>query len=181
MSRPESSKGRRAGDDPVERGDLRNWAQSYVRVEPVGPLVLKGKAAPAHRRTGCWMFSQARAAPSTVHRSPQNNLRRPARSDLAVLERCLRQVESGYRQVVDIVGEPGIGKVRGFSPNSGVKLRRRGERVTWIEGRWRFLRHRDPVFADGWDLLRSNCGVLESDTPEVDDREGSLGSGASRD
>src|SRR5438270_7542352 len=85
-------------------------AQSYARGEPYGPLVLKGNAdpIPAYRLVE---ISQAGAAlrPSTAARSTTFVDRQ---SDLAILDDFLRQVESGQRQAVDIVGEPGIGKSR---------------------------------------------------------------------
>jgi class 3 adenylate cyclase len=85
-------------------------AQSYARVEPVGPLVLRGKAdsIPAYRLLA---VSRARAAlrSSTAARTTAFIDRD---SDLAILNNLLRQVEGGRRQVVGIVGEPGIGKSR---------------------------------------------------------------------
>src|SRR6202030_3128286 len=85
-------------------------AQTYARVEPVGPLVLKGKADPitAYRLLD---VSQARAAlrPSTAARTTRFVDRQ---RDLAILNNLLQQVESGQRQAVGIVGEPGIGKSR---------------------------------------------------------------------
>ena len=135
-------------------------AQSYARVEPVGPLVLKGKADPitAYRLLD---VSQARAAlrPSTAARRTTFVNRQ---SDLAVLNDVLRQVESGHRQAVDIIGEPGIGKSRLLS-----EFRRQlaSERVTWIEGRCVSYGTAIPYLLM-LDLLRSNCGILETDTPE---------------
>jgi len=136
-------------------------AQSYALVEPVGPLVLKGKADPitAYRLLD---VSQARAAlrPSTAARRTTFVNRQ---SDLAVLNDVLRQVESGHRQAVDIIGEPGIGKSRLLS-----EFRRQlaGERVTWIEGRCVSYGAAIPYLLM-LDLLRSNCGILETDTPEA--------------
>jgi len=135
-------------------------AQSYALVEPVGPLVLKGKADPitAYRLLD---VSQARAAlrPSTAARRTTFVNRQ---SDLAVLNDVLLQVESGHRQAVDIIGEPGIGKSRLLS-----EFRRQlaGERVTWIEGRCVSYGAAIPYLLM-LDLLRSNCGILETDTPE---------------
>ena len=135
-------------------------AQSYARVEPVGPLVLKGKADPitAYRLLD---VSQARAAlrPSTAaHRTTFVD----RQSDLAILNNFLRQVENGHRQAVGIVGEPGIGKSRLLS-----EFRRQlaSERVTWIEGRCVSYGTAIPYLLM-LDLLRSNCGILETDTPE---------------
>jgi class 3 adenylate cyclase/tetratricopeptide (TPR) repeat protein len=135
-------------------------AQSYARVEPIGPLVLKGKADPitAYRLLE---VSQARAAlrPSTAARSTTFVNRQ---SDLAVLNDFLRQVERGHRQVIDIVGEPGIGKSRLLAEFRGQLA---GERVTWIEGRCVSYGTAIPYLLM-LDLLRSNCGILETDAPE---------------
>jgi len=135
-------------------------ARSYARVESVGPLVLRGKPdpMPAYRLLG---ISQARAAlrPSTATRRTTFVDRQ---SDLAILTNFLRQVESGRRQAIGIVGEPGIGKSRLLS-----EFRRplASERVTWIEGRCVSYGTAIPYLLM-LDLLRSNCAILETDTPE---------------
>jgi class 3 adenylate cyclase/tetratricopeptide (TPR) repeat protein len=136
-------------------------AQSYARVETVGPLVLKGKAGPitAYRLLE---VSQARAAlrPSTAARSTTFVDRQ---SDLAVLHNFLQQVESGRQQAVGIAGEPGIGKSRLLA-----EFRRQldSKRVTWIEGRCVSYGTAIPYLLM-LDLLRSKCDILETDTPEV--------------
>src|SRR6202030_737695 len=136
-------------------------AQSYARVEPVGPLVLKGKTDPitAYRLLE---ISQAVAAlrPSTAARRTTFVDRQ---SDLAVLNNFLRQVESGHRQAVGILGEPGIGKSRLLSE---FQRQLASERVTWIEGRCVSYGTAIPYLLM-LDLLRSNCGILETDTPEA--------------
>jgi class 3 adenylate cyclase len=136
-------------------------AQSYARVEPVGPLVLKGKTDPitAYRLLD---VSQARAAlrPSTAARSTTFVNRQ---SDLAVLNNFLRQVEGGHRQAVGILGEPGIGKSRLLSE---FQRQLASERVAWIEGRCVSYGTAIPYLLM-LDLLRSNCGILETDTPEA--------------
>ena len=77
-------------------------AQSYARAEPVGPLVLKGKAEPitAYRLLD---ISQARAAlrPSTA---ASRTTFVDRQGDMAILNNFLRQVEGGHRQAVGIVG-----------------------------------------------------------------------------
>ena len=136
-------------------------AQSYARVEPVGPLILKGKADPDHRLSAARGVASAAAAlrPSTAARSTTFVNRQ---SDLAILNNFLRQVESGHRQAVGIVGEPGIGKSRLLA-----EFRRQlvNERVTWVEGRCVSYGTAIP-YSLMLDLLRSNCGILETDTPE---------------
>src|SRR6266404_6819536 len=80
-------------------------AQSYVQVEPVGPLILKGKSDPVSAFR-LLEVSQARAAlrASTAARTTTFVDRH---SDLTILHNFLRQVENGHRQAVGIVGEPG--------------------------------------------------------------------------
>ena len=137
----------------------RLLAQDYARVEPVGPLAIKGKAEPilayrllgvSHRRSGLREFSPARAA-VFVDRE----------SELAILNNFLRQVESGRSQAVGVVGEPGIGKSRLLAEFHRQLAQ---GRVTWIEGRCVSYGTAIPY----WlllDLLRSNCGIVETDTP----------------
>ncbi len=86
-------------------------AQGYARVDPVGPLFLKGKAEPilAYRLLG---VSHRRAA----SRRGDARANRPAfvdrESEVSILDELSRQAENGRGQAVGIVGEPGIGKSR---------------------------------------------------------------------
>ena len=135
-------------------------AQSYARVEPVGPLMLKGKAdpIPAYRLLA---ISQARAAlrASTATRATTFVDRH---SDLAILNNFLLQVEGGRRQAVGIVGEPGIGKSRLLNE---FRQQLGDGRVTWLEGRCVSYGTGMPYLLM-LDLLRNNCGIVETDTPE---------------
>src|SRR5262249_57172581 len=88
----------------------RLMAQGFARVDPVGPLVLKGKAEPivahrlldvSHRRSGLRESAPAQVA-AFVNRE----------SELAILSNFLRQVEGGRGQMVGIARGPGIGKSR---------------------------------------------------------------------
>jgi class 3 adenylate cyclase/tetratricopeptide (TPR) repeat protein len=139
----------------------RLLAQDYARVEPVGPLILKGKAEPisayrllgvSHRRSGLRESTSPRTA-VFVNRE----------SELATLNNFLRQVENGHGQAVGIVGEPGIGKSRLLA-----QFRRQvtDRRVTWVEGRCLSYGTAIPYLLV-LDLLRSNCGILETDTPDI--------------
>jgi class 3 adenylate cyclase/tetratricopeptide (TPR) repeat protein len=136
-------------------------AQGYARVEPVGPLILKGKAEPisafrliavSHRRSGL------RESPS-----PRTAVFVNRESELAILNNFLRQVENGHGQAVGLVGEPGIGKSRLLA-----EFRRQvaSERASWVEGRCLSYGTAIPYLL-ALDLLRSNCGILETDTPDV--------------
>jgi class 3 adenylate cyclase/tetratricopeptide (TPR) repeat protein len=136
-------------------------AQSFVRVEPIGPLILKGKADPisAFRLLG---VSQTRAAQraSTAARTATFVDRQ---DDLRVLNNFLKQVENGHRQAVGIVGEPGIGKSRLFAE---FRRQLRPGRVTWLEGRCLSYGTAIP-YLPILDLLRSNCGIAETDSREA--------------
>ena len=139
----------------------RLLAQGYARVEPVGALILKGKAEPisayrllrvSHRRSGL------REAPS-----PRTAVFVDRESELAILNNFLRQVENGHGQAVGLVGEPGIGKSRLLA-----EFRRQvtDGRVTWVEGRCLSYGTAIPYLL-ALDLLRSACGILETDIPDT--------------
>src|SRR5271167_2444585 len=140
---------------------IYHLVQGYARVEPVGPLILKGKAEPipayrllgvSHRRSGL------REAPSS-----RTAVFVDRESELAILNNFLRQVENGHGQAVGLVGEPGIGKSRVLA-----EFRRQvtDGRVTWIEGRCLSYGTAIPYLLV-LDLLRSNCGILETDTSDI--------------
>ena len=139
----------------------RQLAQDYARVEPVGPLTLKGKGSPisayrlldvSHRRSG--LRESGTDHPTTfVDRH----------SELGLLNDFLRQAEGGQIQAFGIVGEPGIGKSRLL-----VEFRRQlgRRRVTWVEGRCVSYGTAIPYWLV-LDLLRSYCGIIETDTPDA--------------
>jgi class 3 adenylate cyclase/tetratricopeptide (TPR) repeat protein len=136
-------------------------AQSYVRVEPVGLLILKGKPDPVEAFR-LLEVSQTRAAQraSTAARTTTFVDRH---SDLTILHNFLRQVENGHRQAVGIVGEPGIGKSRLLA-----EFRRQlgPGRVTWLEGRCLSYGTAIPYLLI-LDLVRSHCGIVENDSREA--------------
>jgi class 3 adenylate cyclase/tetratricopeptide (TPR) repeat protein len=136
-------------------------AEGYARIEPVGPLILKGKTEPisaycllgvSHRRAGL------RESPS-----PRMAVFVNRESELAILNNFLRQVENGHGQAVGLVGEPGIGKSRVLA-----EFRRQvtDGRVTWVEGRCLSYGTAIPYLL-ALDLLRSNCGIVETDRPDI--------------
>jgi class 3 adenylate cyclase/tetratricopeptide (TPR) repeat protein len=140
---------------------IRLLAEGYGRVEPVGPLILKGKAEPipayrllgvSHRRSGLRESPSSRTA-VFVNRE----------SELAILNNFLRQVENGHGQAAGLVGEPGIGKSRVLA-----EFRRQvgDRRVTWVEARCLSYGTAIPYLLV-LDLLRSNCGILETDEPDA--------------
>ena len=113
-------------------------AQRYSRVDPVGPLTLKGKAEPipAYLLLG---VSRWRAASDGV--MPERTTSFVDRiNEVAALESFVDQAENGHGRAVGIVGEPGIGKSR---------ILDQGRLPPWPLSQGRramsFLRHRDPV------------------------------------
>src|SRR6516165_9006363 len=137
----------------------RSLAEGYARVEQVGPLILKGKTEPipayrllevSHRRSG---LREAL--------SPRTSVFVDRESELAILNNFLRQVENGHGQAVGLVGEPGIGKSRVLA-----EFRRQvaDGRASWIEGRCVSYGTAIPYLLV-LDLLRSNSGIVEADTP----------------
>src|SRR5215831_16480097 len=133
--------------------ETRELAHDYARVEPVGPLMLKGKDEPvpayrllgvSHRRSG---LRETAAAHTTTFVDRE--------SERAILHNFLRLAENGRSQIVGIVGEPGIGKSRLLA-----EFRREiaDGRVSWVEGRCVSYGTAIPY----WlllDLLRSNCRI----------------------
>jgi class 3 adenylate cyclase/tetratricopeptide (TPR) repeat protein len=135
-------------------------AQQYARVDPVGPLTLKGKAEPipAYLLLG---VSRWRAARDGV--MPERTTNFVDRIDeVAALESFVDQAENGHGRAVGIVGEPGIGKSRILDQ---VRRRLPLGRFTWVEGRCLSYGTVIPYLLI-LDLLRSNCGIIETDTPE---------------
>jgi tetratricopeptide (TPR) repeat protein len=139
----------------------RLLAQGYVRVEPVGPLTLKGKTEPlsafrlldvSRRRSGL----RESASPRTARFVDRE-------SELAALNRILSQVDNGRGQAVGLVGEPGIGKSRLVAE---FRAQLAPGRVTWVEGRCLSYGTAIPYLLV-LDLLRSNCRIGEADPPDV--------------
>jgi len=84
-------------------------------------------------------------------------------ADLAALHGPLAKVEAGHGQVVGIVGEPGIGKSRLL-----YEFRRSlaDRPVSYLEGRCLSYGSSVP-YLPIVDLIRANCGIAETDAPEV--------------
>ena len=139
----------------------RRLGQDYTRVEPVGPLTLKGKEEPvtayrlldvSHRRSGL-RKSPSRRTTAFVDRD----------SERAILHNFLRLVENGNSQIVGLVGEPGIGKSRLIAE---FHRELADGRVSWVEGRCVSYATAIPYWLV-LDLLRNSCAIVETDTPET--------------
>jgi class 3 adenylate cyclase/tetratricopeptide (TPR) repeat protein len=136
-------------------------AEDYARVEPVGPLALKGIAerTAAYRLLG--VSQQRPSLDATIAAHPTIFVGRGR--ELAILNDFLVRAESGQGRALGVVGEPGIGKSRLLA-----EFRRQlpEGRITWVEGRC--VSHGSSIpYLLVLDVLRSNCGIIETDTPEV--------------
>ena len=127
----------------------------YIRLEPLGPVEVRGRSSPvtAFRVTGFATPALARRTRRIRRRSPPSSGRS---RHLASLGDLFEQASAGEGQAVGIVGEPGIGKTRlvtefrrslrdsrGDAPRGAVPLlRRRHPLPPAARPRVRELRHR---------------------------------------
>jgi predicted ATPase len=82
--------------------------------------------------------------------------------ELATLHALLAQVETGRGQVVGMVGEPGMGKSRLLYE---FRQSLEGKRLIYLAGRCLSYGSTTP-YLPVLDILRHNCGILETDRPE---------------
>jgi class 3 adenylate cyclase len=141
----------------------------YVRLAALDPVAIKGLSA---------AVSLYRVEGLGRRRSPLDGIDERMLTpfvgrarELAALDSALTQAEAGEGQVVGIVGEPGVGKSRLLS-----ELRRRlpGRSVTFLEGRCLSFGSTIP-YLPIIDIIRSNCGILENDTPDTITKKVHLG------
>jgi predicted ATPase len=83
--------------------------------------------------------------------------------ELATLQTLLEQVHEGQGHVVGIVGEPGIGKSRLLAE---FRHSLEARQVTYLAGRCVSYNSMTPYGLVA-DLLRHNCGVTDSDPPDM--------------
>ena len=133
----------------------------YVRLEVLEPVAVKGRPEP---------LTPYKVVALGRRRSPLDGLEERALSrfvgrtrDLATLHELLALVEAGQGQVVGLVGEPGVGKSRLL-----LEFRRSlaDRRVTYLEGRCLSFGSSIP-YLPVLDVVRSNCGIVETDGPET--------------
>jgi class 3 adenylate cyclase/tetratricopeptide (TPR) repeat protein len=131
----------------------------YVRCEPVGPVVIRGRAEPvvAHRVLG---LGRRRSALEGLGSRPMGRFVGRERQ-LAALQELVAEAASGRGQVVGVVAEPGMGKSRILA-----ELRRSlaGERLTVLEGRCLSYGSGVP-YIPLIDIVRANCGITDGDSP----------------
>ena len=136
-------------------------ARGYVRLEPVGPLPVRGRAEPvtAYRVLGLGT-RRARLDPSA---GPALTALIGREGELKHLEELLARAEAGRGQVVGVVGEPGVGKsrlLREFRHRLG------GRGVTWLEGDSAPYGEAMP-YLPVLQIIRQNCGIAEADPPSA--------------
>ena len=153
--------GSRARNHPIERDDPP--ASSRLCAPRTGRAArLEGQGRADRGLPAARVFPTA--VPDCASRSRvTRRCSSTARASCAILHNFLQQVEGGRSQAVGIVGEPGIGKSRLVAE---FHRQLAGGRVTWVEGRCVSYGTAIPF----WlllDLLRSNCGIVEADAPEV--------------
>jgi class 3 adenylate cyclase/tetratricopeptide (TPR) repeat protein len=87
-----------------------NLAEGYVVVKPLGPMPVKGLAAPIE----VYEVMAAGTARSRLHVAAARGLTRfvGRGAELEELRQALELARSGHGQVVAVVGEPGVGKSR---------------------------------------------------------------------
>lgn len=138
--------------------EMRQLARGYVQLEPVGPLILKGKREP---------ITSYRLISVSHHFIPDDGevSSRPfvnRTSEMARLHDLVSLVKAGHGQAFGIAGDPGIGKSRLVA-----EFRSRvGKTMTWVEGRCLSYATTIPYLLI-LDVLRNICGIAEADAPET--------------
>jgi class 3 adenylate cyclase len=144
------------GDILVSESTSRLVA-GYVRVEPLPPVEVKGKAEPVTPYKAIGTLPR-RSLVSGGERSLSQFVGRE--QEFATLVALFTQVEAGRGQVVGIVAEAGGGKSRLLCES---RQRWRDKRVTYLEGRcvsYGSTIPYHPIIA----LVRQNCGITEGES-----------------
>ena len=133
--------------------------RGYVRVEPIAPLVVKGRVEPvtAFKLIGLG----PRRSPIEAREDRRLSDFVGRERELGALREALTEAEAGHSQVVGIVGEPGVGKSRLL-----YEFRRNlvDRRVTYLEGRCLSYGGAIP-YLPLQDIVRANCGITDTDSP----------------
>lgn len=136
-----------------------DMVQGYVQIEALGPIDIKGKAAPVE----VYKVIGRRPRPSPIALLGERKFSRfvGREQELAALQMLLAQVEAGQGQVVGLVGETGVGKSRLLYE---FRQHLRKERYTFLEGRCLSYGSTVP-YLPVIDIMRNNCGITDSDSP----------------
>ncbi len=128
-----------------------------ARAERIDALPVKGRSEPVT----AWRLTGLGPRRSSLEERPARELGEfvGRQREVGVLHDLFAQVLAGEGQVVGVVGEPGMGKSR-LLHEFGAGLA--GQRVTLLEGRCVSYGSSIP-YLPLVDLLRHNCGIVESD------------------
>ena len=147
------------GDILVSESTSR-LVQGAVRLEALPPVQVKGKteSVPIYKVIGALPRRSPIISRGERTLSPFVGRER----ELGVLNELLERVEAGQGQVVGIVAEAGGGKSRLLYE---FRQRLQDKRVTYLEGQCLSYGSSIP-YHPIMDLLRNNCGLTETDSPE---------------
>jgi predicted ATPase/class 3 adenylate cyclase len=135
--------------------------QGYVRLEALAPVEVKGKTEPVPVYTVIGALPRRSPIASRSERTLSPFVGRER--EVATLEAVFAQVKAGQGQVVGIVAEAGGGKSRLLYE---FRQRLQEKRVTYLEGHCLSYGSSIP-YHPIIDLVRNNCGILETDSPEA--------------
>jgi class 3 adenylate cyclase/tetratricopeptide (TPR) repeat protein len=135
--------------------------RGYARVEDLGGLSVKGMS---DRIRAYKVLGPGSRRSRLEGQEPQALTHFVGRDrELATLMSLLAKAEDGEGQVVGIVGESGVGKSRLFHE---FRQRLASRSLTCLEGRCLSYGSAIP-YLPVLDVLRQNCGITETDGPEV--------------
>jgi class 3 adenylate cyclase/tetratricopeptide (TPR) repeat protein len=143
----------------VSEATVRQVA-GYVHLEALEPIQVKGKAGPVAASKVLGLLPRRSPLEARGERAWSRFVGRER--ELTGLRDLLEQAEQGQGQVVGLVGEPGVGKSRLLFE---FRQRLAGKAVTYLEGRCLSYGSAIP-YLPVLDIVRNNCGIAESDTPE---------------
>ena len=135
--------------------------QGYIRLEALAPIEIRGKTERVSIYKVVGTLPRRSPVVSRGERTLSEFVGRER--ELAILEELFAQVEMGSGQIVGIVAEAGGGKSRLLYE---FRQRLADKRVTYLEGRCLSYGQTIP-YHPFIDVLRNNCGVTETDSPEA--------------
>ena len=135
--------------------------RGYASLEALGPVQVRGRSTPVEIYHVTGPGTRRSALEATGERPLSAFVGRER--ELRLLENLLAEVEAGRGQAVGVVGEPGVGKSRVL-----LELRRTlsARDTGYLEGRCLSFGSAIP-YAPVLDLVRTQCGLSDPDTPEV--------------
>ncbi len=148
-------------DSIIISESTRQPVADFVKTDPLGPLQLKGRAGPVVAYRLVALRAGRSASEGAVNRRLSAFVGR--QRELGTLNTLLAQIERGHGAAVGIVSEPGMGKSRLLLQ---FHLGIRDRQLTFLEARCLSYGTAIPYLLV-LDILRNNCGILDTDMPEV--------------